>query len=483
MSNNLDLLRIAVNLPSNIPKANRLRKAHKIDEGNKLIKEICQRIFKQSGRTINIVNLNDDLKLDGSLIVSNHQDNLDILVLFQAFHENVRFIAKKELFNTPLLSPYIKLSQSYSLDRQNPRQGVKVFKEALTDINNEANVIVFPEGTRSKCDVMQDFNSGLFSIFKRLKKPIIPVYIDGTFDNNRRDYTLIIGKPIMVSGLGANEIKDIVYDKMCELKKEYATPTKKYNIVGLGDSITFGEMNDGSYGKGYYQMFVDKLKKESILKTSHNLAIPSFSIADILGMINHDDYQARLKNNLKDEELVQKLEKENNLSIIEYIQQADYIVLSAGANDILEVVGSLIKQSFAKDNDNKINFNALNENKEHLYRIFEEMYQKSIKLIDKINEINPNVRIIYLGQYFPYPHSKSLTKYNLINTLDIYLEKLEIKFPNVKKVIISKHVFNNKDTFLPNKRNIHLSSEGYEYLYEQVMKTFIKMMRKSNGYK
>lgn len=480
MSNNLDLLRIAINLPSNIPKANRLAKAHKIDEGNKLIKEICQRIFKQSGRTINIINLNDNLKLAGSLIVSNHQDNLDILVLFQAFYENVRFIAKKELFNTPLLKPYIKLSQSYSLDRQNPRQGVKVFKQALTDINNGANVIVFPEGTRSRCDIIQDFNSGLFSIFKRLKKPIIPVYIDGTFDNKRRNYNLIIGKPIIVKGLCANEIKETVYNKMCELKKEYVTPTKKYRILGLGDSITFGEMNDGSYGEGYYQLFIEKLKRETILDASHNLSIPSFSITDIIAMINNDDYQTQLNNILKDKELVKKLAKENNLSIKEYIKQADYIILSAGANDILKAVSVLIKQSLVNDSDQKF---KLNDDIESLYCIFEMVYQNSIKLIDKINEINPDVQIIYLGQYFPYAHSKSLIKYNLINILDTYLKKLELKYSNVNKVIISKQVDNNKDAFLPNKRNIHLSNLGYEYLYEQVMQTFIKLLRKNNGYK
>lgn len=461
MNNFTKFTKIALRLPKGYFQAKRNIKSGDLDKSNILLKKTAKACLNSMRKKIEIINLNENLDLDGSLIISNHQDDLDILVLFQAFKENVRFVAKKELFNLPLFSTYIKMSQSYSLDRNDPRQSVKLFKQVVEDINNGINVVVFPEGTRSKCGMMSEFNTGLFNIFKRIKKPIIPVYVDGGCDNNRQDIKVIIGKPINVSELKVNgsELAQLVFDDIASLKREYALNHEKYNFVGLGDSITYGESSDGSYIDSYYTKFINRLRKEDLVKSSYNLAIPGATIEDLSKMIDDNDYNQRLSQVLK-----QDINNED-YNVKEIIQEADFIVLSIGSNDILNGI---------------VRFNVT---KEEIYEVFDKIYHDTVKLIEKINSLNKKVKIFYVGQYFPYPHSKALAKYNLLNTLNLYVNKLAIKFDNVEKIIISDDIFNNKDIYLPNKRNIHLSDEGYEYLANRLIKIFQKELKIKNGYK
>lgn len=466
MNKTMQNLKIVLNIPNKYLQARKAIKENDEKTGDEIVKYLSKKVIKDLNREIEIINLNENLKLEGSLIISNHQENFDIFALVAAFEEKIRFVAKKELFQIFMFKTYLKLNKSYSLNRNDAREGVKVFKTVVNDINNEnANVVIFPEGTRSKCDVMNEFNSGLFSFFKKVEKPIIPVYIDGSYDDTRKKVKIIIGKPIYNNELTKNQqLKDVVYDAICELKKRYAN-SPKYNILGLGDSITFGQMHDGTYGKGYYDFFIEKLKKESVLGNEYNLSIPSFSCNDFNSLINNNDYENRIKQVELDEDYLNKLVSKNDKDVHELIKESDYLLLSIGSNDIFN------------------NINSIKVDKDMIYDAYEIMYQKLIVLIEKINKINKYIKIIYIGQYFPYPHSKTLLKFDYIKALDLYINRLEIKFKNFNKVIISKEIFDNKDTFLPNKRDIHLSSEGYQFVYTKVLEVFIKKLRIEHGYK
>ena len=134
-------------------------------------------------------------------------------------------------------------------------------------------------------------------------------------------------------------------------------------------------------------------------------------------------------------------------------------------------------------NDILNNVTNLKVTKQKLYDEYKNMYDKLTSLVAKISSINQNVKIIYVGQYFPYPHSKALLKFDYINALDMYINRLEINNKNLTKVIISQEVFENRKVFLPNKRNIHLSQEGYNFVYEKVLEAFIKNLRVEYGYK
>ena len=303
---------------------------------------------------------------------------------------------------------------------------------------------------------MLEFNSGLFNIIKRTKKSLIPVYIDYA---SKHEIRVIIGKEIEAENfnkLNGLQLRDLVYDKVCQLKAKYAVNEKKYNVLGLGDSITFGEDYNGDYIDGFYQSVVKRLDKEALLNNSYNLAIPGATIDDLKQLILNDDYQERLTSVLSEEndKLIKSLVLQKKESVSELIRNSDYLIMSIGANDILQIV----KKGKVTKND--------------IYDGFKELYERTASLIKIIKELNPKLKIILIGLYFPYPHSKVLQKFNKMKVLDLYYHKLEVKNKGIKSLLISQQIEENRDNYMPSKRNIHLSKEGYDYIADEIIKNF-----------
>jgi 1-acyl-sn-glycerol-3-phosphate acyltransferase len=101
-----------------------------------------------------------------------------------------------------------------SLDRDNPREGLKAINDAARKISEGMNIIIFPEGTRSKDGKLLPFKKGVFSLAVRAGVPIIPIGICGTsilqpkgslIPKKNGIVNVNIGKPILVAGDKAQE--------------------------------------------------------------------------------------------------------------------------------------------------------------------------------------------------------------------------------------------------------------------------------------
>ena len=82
------------------------------------------------------------------IFMCNHQSALDIHVLLAYLPCSFKFIAKKSLFLIPFIGWTMKRAGYISLDRENPRKALKAMDEAAERIQDGANILVFPEGTR-----------------------------------------------------------------------------------------------------------------------------------------------------------------------------------------------------------------------------------------------------------------------------------------------------------------------------------------------
>ena len=68
------------------------------------------------------------------------------------------------------------------MDRENLRQSMQVINEAADAVKEGKNVILFPEGTRSrKGNQLLEFKSGSFKIAVKAKCPIVPVALKKLF--------------------------------------------------------------------------------------------------------------------------------------------------------------------------------------------------------------------------------------------------------------------------------------------------------------
>lgn len=135
------------------------------------------------------------------ILAGNHTSFLDPpIVGYTAFRE-VYFLAKPGLFVfskffTWLITAYnaIAISQTEGLIK-----AIRLLKQSKV-------VVIFPEGTRSKKDVLLPFNPGLGYLSISLNIPVVPVYIT---NSNKKFVTLVLrfnklkikfGKPIYPTG-------------------------------------------------------------------------------------------------------------------------------------------------------------------------------------------------------------------------------------------------------------------------------------------
>lgn len=133
---------------------------------------------------------------ESAIYISNHQSMNDIFVAMAIIKKPVRFVAKIELFQNVITSPFMRLSQSYPLDRSDAKQSLLTLKKAVNDSKEGHTLVVFPEGTRSKKKEMLEFKDGIFQMLRKAEAPLIPMYIKESFDETQKEMHVYFGEAV-----------------------------------------------------------------------------------------------------------------------------------------------------------------------------------------------------------------------------------------------------------------------------------------------
>lgn len=125
-------------------------------------------------------------KHKGCVLVANHQSNFDFIILLSLNDYSqfapLGFIAKEELKQNHIARKFIFLIDVLFIDRKNPRNALEVFKEAKELIRNPGRtMVIFPEGTRSHAQTMQEFKPGALKLAYQAYVPILPVSIVNSY--------------------------------------------------------------------------------------------------------------------------------------------------------------------------------------------------------------------------------------------------------------------------------------------------------------
>ncbi|ACB61259.1 1-acyl-sn-glycerol-3-phosphate acyltransferase [Exiguobacterium sp. PvP048] len=143
----------------------------------------------------------ENIPSDGSLLVcANHSSNWDPVFLVSAIptSRSVRYMAKEELFNIPVLKQIMISAGTYPVGRgQGDRQALKRTIELL---NSDETVGIFPEGTRSAPGEFTSAQPGVGFFALRSPAQILPIAIIGDYRPFRR-MRVAIGKPVDISDL------------------------------------------------------------------------------------------------------------------------------------------------------------------------------------------------------------------------------------------------------------------------------------------
>ncbi|MBO4915410.1 MAG: 1-acyl-sn-glycerol-3-phosphate acyltransferase, partial [Oscillospiraceae bacterium] len=87
----------------------------------------------------------------------------------------VRIMAKKEVFDSPLLGPLFRKLGAFPVDRGHSDLGA--VKTAIKAIRNGEHLLVFPEGTRVSHEGDSRAKGGVVMISMHTGAPLLPVYV------------------------------------------------------------------------------------------------------------------------------------------------------------------------------------------------------------------------------------------------------------------------------------------------------------------
>ncbi len=114
------------------------------------------------------------------IVVSNHQSQYDIFVIYGWLPIDFKWIMKIELRRVPFLGyACYKLGHIY-IDRSKSHSALESINAAKKRIKGGTSIMFFPEGTRSDDGKLLDFKKGAFKLAIDMKLSVLPVTIKDT---------------------------------------------------------------------------------------------------------------------------------------------------------------------------------------------------------------------------------------------------------------------------------------------------------------
>ncbi len=148
--------------------------------------------------------------------MSNHVSNIDPPIMLPLIPRRTSVMAKKELFDYPLLGKTMRLGSLVPVDRGNRDAGISAVRAAAAVLRQGINMTIYVEGHRSFDGKLLPFKKGPFYLAMECGVPVVPVTIAGThyvmpkgrFAIKPGTVTVIFHPPIEPKDFGGREIAD-----------------------------------------------------------------------------------------------------------------------------------------------------------------------------------------------------------------------------------------------------------------------------------
>ena len=149
----------------------------------------------------------------GFILASNHESNIDPILLPVVCPRQMRFMAKDSLFSNPVLGALIRCGGGFPIRRGKADRNA--LNEFLHQLELGYPVLIFPQGTRGG----EKIQSGVGFLSVKSGKPVLPVYIEGTDQAlpkgkvlpRRHPVRVVFGQPLV---FGLQEAPEDVAEKV-----------------------------------------------------------------------------------------------------------------------------------------------------------------------------------------------------------------------------------------------------------------------------
>lgn len=113
------------------------------------------------------------------LIASNHASHLDPPMVGSQISKQMRFFARKSLWDNRLLAWWLDQVETISVERDSGDIGA--IKKVLQALKEDRAVVLFPEGTRSPDGHLQKAKAGVGLMACKTGVPVVPCRVYGSF--------------------------------------------------------------------------------------------------------------------------------------------------------------------------------------------------------------------------------------------------------------------------------------------------------------
>jgi 1-acyl-sn-glycerol-3-phosphate acyltransferase len=115
------------------------------------------------------------------IFMCNHVSNLDPPVVLPLLPGHCSVLLKKELMRIPILGTAMRMGKFVPVERGHRREAAQASVAAAADaLRSGLNILVFPEGTRSKDGRLAAFKKGPFFLAQQTQASIVPIALSGT---------------------------------------------------------------------------------------------------------------------------------------------------------------------------------------------------------------------------------------------------------------------------------------------------------------
>ena len=208
-----------------------IKRKHNKDKADLSSLRIVQRTFCGIWKACNV-----DLTVIGEerlpkgrpvLYVCNHQSFFDIIIGYTLRRELTGYISKDSIGKVITLRKWMERLYCLFIDRDNPKQALRIISKAIDQINAGISMCVFPEGTRNHSDELLPFKGGLLRIAEKTGCPVVPMAISNTdhivSDNKpvskKTPVIIEYGEPIYTETMSRAERKQLAAITQRELQK------------------------------------------------------------------------------------------------------------------------------------------------------------------------------------------------------------------------------------------------------------------------
>ena len=190
-------------------RGKRLKEEGKTEELRKILDKYVpmwmSTLMKIAGCKVTVEGLENIPKDRGVVFVCNHQGDYDVPLTMVYLGAPPAMVAKIETQKIPMVRTWMELLDCIFIDREDPRQAITAMKGAGEVLKAGRNIVVFPEGTRSRGDHMNEFKTGVFKIPFSAGAPIVPVVIDGSYRIMEANHNLMCPGHVKLTVLPAIE--------------------------------------------------------------------------------------------------------------------------------------------------------------------------------------------------------------------------------------------------------------------------------------